>query len=148
MAEKNKVVIEIYAPRQKLAVVIMVTDENEHLLLVKNKKRGWEFPGGYVDQGETIHEAAIREVQEETGIEVHLTELLGLEQKVDSQTLIIVFAGKKIGGELKSSNETVEVGFFSLDQAMTMMTHISYQQRVQRCLHQGGIPFIIYETGN
>ncbi|MEH7564048.1 NUDIX hydrolase [Priestia megaterium] len=45
---------------QKLAVAVMVVNQDHHVLLVKNHRRGWEFPGGFVEAGESIKDAGIR----------------------------------------------------------------------------------------
>ena len=51
--------------------------KDDHIVLIKRKNppHGWAIPGGYVDEGESVEHAAIREAKEETGLDVHLTSL-------------------------------------------------------------------------
>ena len=135
-------------PNYKLSVAIFVLNKKGEILLVKNKIRGWEFPGGYVDHGETLEEAAVREVKEETGAEIRLIRFLGFEQNVEKQTLIFIFAGEHIGGKLMKSNETMDVGYFSPTLAQQSITRIVYKERIQRCLNPAMIPFSIYYKNN
>jgi 8-oxo-dGTP diphosphatase len=67
--------------------------------LVKNWKRGWEFPGGYVEEGESIKDAAIREVKEEAGIQIRLTKICGIVQDIDKSTCTVLFLGAPVSGE-------------------------------------------------
>ena len=59
----------IYTPPKHIvsAATIVVNDKNE-ILLIKGPLRGWEMPGGQVEEGESLRDAAIREAKEETGI--------------------------------------------------------------------------------
>lgn len=122
----------------------MILNENKQILLVKNKKRGWEFPGGYVDHGETLEEAAVREVKEETGIDIRVTRFLGLEHHVHKLTLISLFEAVPIGGVLTKSSETFDSGFYSPDTTRQMMTLTLYTERINRCLNPVMTPFITY----
>jgi 8-oxo-dGTP pyrophosphatase MutT (NUDIX family) len=135
-------------PSYKLSVAILVLNKKGEILLVKNKTRGWEFPGGYVDRGETIEQAAVREVKEETGADIRLGRFLGFEQNVEKQTLISIFEGSHIGGVLKKSHETLDVGYFSETLAQQNMTRTVYKERIQRCFNQARIPFNVYYKSN
>lgn len=129
-------------PKHILAVATMVMNEKNEILLVRNHTRGWEFPGGYVDEQESIKAAAIREVKEESGIDIQLTRYCGIDQKVAYSTCVVIFEGKAIGGNLSQSNENLEVGFFSIDVAQNMITLSSYRERFLLCLNQKDHPFI------
>ncbi|HEV2321643.1 MAG TPA: NUDIX hydrolase [Gammaproteobacteria bacterium] len=61
-------------------VIIELLDEPGRVVLIerKNPPHGWAIPGGFVDVGETLEHAAVREAEEETGLKVHLKALLGL----------------------------------------------------------------------
>jgi 8-oxo-dGTP diphosphatase len=67
----------------------------------KHDPSGWALPGGFVEFGETVEQAAVREALEETGLEVHLTALLGVYSRPDrdprGQTIAVVYIGSANG---------------------------------------------------
>ncbi|WP_235816502.1 NUDIX hydrolase [Bacillus massilinigeriensis] len=128
--------------KHKLAVATMVWNHKKQILLVKSYKRGWEFPGGYVDQGESLKMAAKREVKEETGINIKVTGIYGIEQDVEGSTVIVIFSGKAVSGELASSDESQDVGYFSISQAKKMITSDIFRERMMRCLNKKEYPFV------
>ena len=73
----------------------------------------WVFPGGYVDRGESVQEAAIRETKEESQMEVKLGSLLDVYSYARSPNVIVVYAAQVIGGELAAGDESVEAGVFT-----------------------------------
>ncbi len=73
----------------------------------------WVFPGGYVDRGESVREAAIRETEEESNVQVRLCSLLDVYSYPHSPNVIVVYAAEAIGGELQAGDETVEARAFS-----------------------------------
>ncbi|MEC0259668.1 NUDIX hydrolase [Paenibacillus lautus] len=84
--------------------------EDERILLVKqvSSERGWSLPGGRVEQGETLEEAMVREMEEETGLITKVKKLLYLCDKPDSSPslLHITFLLERLEGEIRlPSNE-------------------------------------------
>lgn len=129
-------------PRHKLAVAVMVLHPNKQILLVNSYRRGWEFPGGFVEECESIRGAAIREVLEETGIEIRLTRFCGLEQDRAQSTCVIIFEAEPIGGDLAISEESQDVRYFSLDEAIGRITLKTFKERLLRCLDPEETPFL------
>ncbi|HEY7713040.1 MAG TPA: NUDIX hydrolase [Candidatus Binatia bacterium] len=74
----------------------------------------WVFPGGYVDRGESVQDAAIRETKEESQLDVRLGALLNVYSYPRSPNVIVVYTAEVIGGELAAADESVEAGIFSL----------------------------------
>jgi ADP-ribose pyrophosphatase YjhB (NUDIX family) len=72
----------------------------------------WSMPGGYVDRGEVVERAAIREVMEETGLEVEIEQLIGLFSEPGNPVMVAAFAMREIGGLLAAGEEAMDVGFF------------------------------------
>jgi 8-oxo-dGTP diphosphatase len=72
----------------------------------------WVFPGGFVDRGEAVPAAAVRETQEEVNLRVSLTGILDAYSSPGSQVVVIVYAAEVVGGELRACDECDEVRTF------------------------------------
>lgn len=82
-------------------VIIEMSDQRIVLIERKNEPLGWAIPGGFVDVGETLEHAAVREAREETSLDVELIELLGIysDPRRDSRghTISPVYIGRGSG---------------------------------------------------
>lgn len=91
-----------------------VLQDGQVLLIRRADIGGWAFPGGFIDPGESVAQAAVRETREETGLEVELVRLLGVYSRPRwrrAGTHHVAFVARPIGGHLCTSPETVEVRF-------------------------------------
>ena len=115
-----------------LAVNIAVIHEGQVLLTKREDFEVWCLPGGGVEDGESLAEAAIRETKEETGLDVELTRLVGTYSRLGGFPDIhgILYAARPVGGEIRlQPGETVEVCYFSVDDLPAEML-IGQKQRI------------------
>ncbi|MDR7076893.1 ADP-ribose pyrophosphatase YjhB (NUDIX family) [Neobacillus niacini] len=130
-------------PKHILSAAAIVINEKNEILLIKGPKRGWEMPGGQVEEGESLTNAVIRETKEESGIDIEVVKFCGIFQNVEDSICNTLFLGKPIGGELTTSPESLEVGFFPLEEALEMVTWNNFRQRIEYCLDEKHQPFYI-----
>lgn len=98
------------------AFAIIFDDQNRVLLCHRTDMDVWNLPGGGVEEGELPTEAAIREVKEETGLEIAIAQLIGIYTKPDADDCIFTFLGQQVGGELTLTNEARDLQYFALNQ--------------------------------
>jgi 8-oxo-dGTP diphosphatase len=95
--------------------------KNDKILLIKRKndpfKGKWALPGGFVEYGEKVEDAVIREVYEETGLKTKIKKIIGVYSDPNrdprGHTITIVYLLDIIGGDLKSNDDASDAKFFS-----------------------------------
>jgi 8-oxo-dGTP diphosphatase len=75
----------------------------------------WSFPSGFVDSGEVLEDAAIREVEEETGLKVRLDRLIGVYSRAGERVVFVAYAGSPVGGKFEAGEECIDVKVFPPD---------------------------------
>lgn len=111
---------------EKSCGAIVVDDEK--VLLVKHNAGHWDFPKGHVEEGETEIETAIREVKEETNIDIKIEKenkyISEYSPKENVMKTVIYFIGEKVGGEDKPQIEEVsDVEWVDVNKAVERITH-------------------------
>jgi 8-oxo-dGTP pyrophosphatase MutT (NUDIX family) len=116
--------------------------KREKVLLTRRTDNGrWCMPGGMLESGESVAEACIREVWEETGLNVRIKRLIGVYSNPDQLVVyadgnkaffvVLSFEAEIINGKLGLSNETTAFGYYSLQEMESLPMHGEHKQRVE-----------------
>lgn len=125
-------------PKHIVAVAGLVTDERRRVLMVLSPRRDWEFPGGQVEEGETLSAALEREVLEETGIRVRVGQLVGVYSNVKSHIVMLDFLCEFLGGEPTPSAESLKVEWMERGEALSRVTRPAIRDRLRDMLEFDG----------
>ena len=137
----------LYGPRLgkegilKLGCSAALFDEQGRIFLTKRSDNGqWCLPGGAVEPGESVAEACVREVWEETGLRVRVKRLVGVYSHPDMllvypdgrkvQMVALHFEVDVIGGEAGLSNETIDFGYFTREELEGLQFLGRHKERV------------------
>ncbi len=104
----------------KVAVGTIIDDGEGRILLVRRAIEPgygkWVFPGGYVDRGEPVLAAAIREAREESGLHVELRGLVDIYSYAGRTPIIVVYAASRVSGDVQVDDEGLEARWFAADE--------------------------------
>ncbi|MEU9995501.1 NUDIX domain-containing protein [Streptomyces sp. NPDC050848] len=145
-----------HAPEPNSMVVAasaVVTDGAGHILLQRRRDNGlWALPGGGMDLGESLPGTAVREVKEETGLDVEITGLVGTY--TDPRHVIeysdgevrrqfnICFSARIVGGALSISDESTDLRFVEPAELDSLPMHHTQRLRLQHFLEHRGSPYL------
>lgn len=100
----------------KLAVAVVI--ERAGRILLGRRGPGtrepgkWSFPAGFVERGEPVETAAVREVREEVGLTIRIGRLIGLYSSAGETVVLAVYAAARVEGDPVAGDDLVEVGWF------------------------------------
>ncbi len=134
------------------ASAVVTNDQGEILMQRRADNDLWALPGGTMDFGETIAQTAVREVREETGLDVELNGLVGIYsdprhviEYTDGevrQQFNICFAAKLTGGDLRGSDESTDVRWVRTDELDSLEIHDTTRLRLRHFLESRDQPYI------
>ncbi|ATY09128.1 NUDIX domain-containing protein [Amycolatopsis sp. AA4] len=135
-----------------VAVSAFIQDDEGRILMIRRTDNDlYSIPGGQLELGETLAQAAVREVREETGIECEVTGVIGLysdpkhviayDDGEVRQEFSICFRAQATGGTLRTSDESREVEWTAPKQVDELRIHHSIRARINRGLLNDPEPF-------
>lgn len=134
------------------ASAIVVSEPGELLLRRRFDNDQLALPGGTMDLGETLAQTVVREVREETGLDVEVTGLVGIcsdpghvieyDDGEVRQEFNVCFSARMIGGRLGSSAESTELRWVAPAQLDALPMHQSTRLRIRHYLERRAAPYI------
>jgi 8-oxo-dGTP diphosphatase len=134
-------------PMHIVAAGAIVTNAQGQVLMIRSPRyEDWEFPGGQVEEHETIPHAPEREVLEETGIVVRLKSLVGVYSNTRKPSIVILdFVCEYISGEPKTSVESSLVEWVDREEALSRVQRKAIHGRLKNMLEfEGEITYRAY----
>jgi ADP-ribose pyrophosphatase YjhB (NUDIX family) len=100
-----------------IGVFAIIFDENDRILLCHRTDYDlWNLPGGTLEYGEAPWECIIREVKEETGLNVQIDRLSGIYSKPDKNEIVFQYVCTVIGGEIGLNDEADRISYFPINE--------------------------------
>lgn len=132
-----------YPQQPNIGVGVIITREDKVLLVQRGREPGagtWAFPGGRLELGETLAEAAAREAREETGLEIEPGEVAAVAEFIDRDEegnvrwhyVIVDLLAIPVGGTLRPGDDSLDVRWAGLDEAEALRL----APRMARVLHK------------
>lgn len=133
--------------------VVVLNDQGEFLLIRRSDNDNWALPGGAMDLGESISQAALREVKEETGVDCEVTGIVGIYTDPKHvilytsngecrQEFSVVFTALAVGGSVRPSDESLEVRWVSVGQLEKYNMDRSMNLRLKHYANGRGLPHL------
>ncbi len=122
--------------KEKSCGAIIYNNENK-VLIVKHNEGHWDFPKGHMEKGEDEYQTAIREVKEETSVDIELYKnnryTINYSPKEDVDKTVVFFLAKSKSDTLKKQDsEIANIGWFSYDEALEVLTYDTAKELLKK----------------
>ncbi|NUU22702.1 MAG: NUDIX domain-containing protein [Streptomycetaceae bacterium] len=136
-----------------VAASVAIADRDGRILLLRRADSGnWSLPGGGIEFGESLVACAVREVREETGLDVEITGLVGIYSDPRHiiaysdgevrQQFTVCYTAKNLGGELTPSDESTALAFVAPADLDRHPMHVTQRLRIGHYLEQRPTPYL------
>lgn len=130
-----------------LTADIFIFDDEFNFILIKRGndpyKDCWALPGGFVEYGESVENAAIREAKEETSIDVELVDLVNVYSKPDrdprGHTVTVAYTARGDFSSKRADSDAKDIGIFSKDEIDEIDIAFDHRQIIEDCLNKVNI---------
>lgn len=121
---------------------IFIFDDDLNFILIKRKndpyKDYWALPGGFVEYGESVETAAVREAKEESSIDVELKDLVNVYSKPDrdprGHTITVAYTAKGDFNSRKADDDAKDIGIFSCENLGEINIAFDHEKIIEDCL--------------
>ena len=125
-----------------LTADIFIFDDNFNFILIKRRndpyKDCWALPGGFVEYGESVETAAVREAKEETSIDVELKDLVNVYSKPDrdprGHTVTVAYTAKGNFDDMRADSDAKEIGIFCEEKLCEINIAFDHDKIIKDCL--------------
>ncbi|MBQ8016845.1 MAG: NUDIX hydrolase [Methanobrevibacter sp.] len=127
-----------------LTADIFIFDNDFNFILIKRKnepyKDCWALPGGFVEYGESVETAAVREAKEETSIDVELIDLVNVYSKPDrdprGHTVTVAYTAKGDFTSKNANSDAKDIGIFSQDDLNNLEIAFDHRKIIKDCINK------------
>ncbi|WP_283139575.1 NUDIX hydrolase [Rhizohabitans arisaemae] len=125
---------------------VVVDDEGRALLIQRRDNGRWEAPGGVLERDEDVITGLVREVREETGLEVEPLALTGVYKNMTRAIIALVFRCKVIGGRLTETDEARSFRWVTADEVRSLASE-AFAVRVIDAIRDDQVPAVRHHDG-
>ncbi|WP_371781917.1 NUDIX hydrolase [Streptosporangium subroseum] len=125
---------------------VIIDDQGRALLTQRRDNNHWEAPGGILERDEDITTGLLREIHEETGLQVEPVTLTGVYKNMTRGIIALVFQCKLIGGQLAETDETRAFRWVNADEVQELASE-AFAIRVLDAMHHDRAPAIRHHDG-
>jgi ADP-ribose pyrophosphatase YjhB (NUDIX family) len=128
-------VAKLHEPTHRVGAFAIIMDNEGRVLISRRTDSGWyNLPGGGVEPHEAVPEGVVREVREETGLEVEVGRMIGVYSKPQKHEVVLTFLARVVGGDMQPSDEADLHEWVAPDQLGTRNILPKHLERIEDAL--------------